>query len=160
MTAASATPSPTAPPSPSALQAAAQRQRDADLIVRGIAWTSIAIGAAELLAPRRTRAAVSVGIAGWWMRLRGLRSIAGGVALLLSDRTTTWLHRRSIGHALDVVTLARGHGGGVAERARNAAAIAAIGGLTAVDLTAARMTTPQARLPAAAPGRDQRLNRG
>lgn len=134
-----------------------QRQRNTELMVRGIAWASIAIGAAELLTPRKTRRAVSVGIAGWWMRLRGLRSIVGGVALLVSDDTTRWLHRRSIGNALDVLTLARHNDGDPGDRTRNGAAMVAIGGLTAIDMTAAAMMKSQARIAVQAP--DQPLNR-
>lgn len=126
------------------------RQRDAEALVRGIAWLSIAIGAAELLAPRRTRRAVSVGIAGWWMRLRGLRTVIGGVALLVVDDKTRWLHRRSVANALDVVTLLNHHGGRAGARARNATAIAAIGGLTAVEMTAAELVKDSAAVPRAA----------
>lgn len=125
-----------------------QRRRDAELMVRGIAWVSIAIGLAELLAPQRTRHAVSVGIGGWWMRLRGLRSIGGGVALLVADDKIGWLHRRSLANALDVVTLASDHDGSIGARARNATAIAAIGSLTAIDLTAARMVGHSPPAPA------------
>lgn len=118
---------------------AEQRRRDAEVMVRGIAWLSIAIGAAEMLAPHRTRHAVSVGISGWWMRFRGLRTIVGGVALLVSDDKTRWLHRRSIANALDVVTLMHHHDGSLGARARNGTAIVAISGLTALDMTAASM---------------------
>ncbi len=132
---------------------AEQRRRDTEALVRGIAWLSIAIGAAELLAPRRTRHAVSVGLAAWWMRLRGLRTVVGGVALLVADDKARWLHRRSMANALDVVTLLRHHDGSAGARARNAAGIVAIGSLTALDMTAARMAkqSPAARPDAVPP---------
>ncbi|WP_418317579.1 hypothetical protein [Piscinibacter sakaiensis] len=141
--------------------ATSERREEADRLLNGIAWASIVIGAAELVLPRRTRNTVSVGIGGVWMRLRGLRSIAGGIALLVADDKERWLNRRSIANALDCVTLAwHHHDGDADDRKRNGVAIGAIGLLTAVDMTAARKMELASRRADAGASSAQPVNRG
>ena len=60
---------------------------------RALGWLSIAVGAAQLLAPRQVarRRLPDRTLA---MRSVGVREIATGVALLNSERPTTWMWAR------------------------------------------------------------------
>jgi hypothetical protein len=103
---------------------------------RALGWLSIAIGAAQLLAPRRVARAAGVPHKALAMRGSGVREIATGVALLNSERPTTWMWARVAGDVLDATLLAR------ALRAERSAAtqgaLLAVGLLALADLMLAR----------------------
>jgi hypothetical protein len=103
---------------------------------RALGWLSIALGAAQLLAPRRVARAVGVPDHTLAMRSCGVREIATGVALLNSERPTTWMWARVAGDVLDAALLARTmrSDGSTATRA----ALFAVGALALADLALAR----------------------
>jgi uncharacterized membrane protein len=128
-----------------------QRQPDrVDQLARGLGWFSIALGAAELLAPRALDRAIGAGSYPNLTRAFGLREIAAGVGLLTQPNPEPWLWARVAGDALDLGAL------GAAmldadddERVRLGTAIAAVAGVTALDIYAAYASREQ---PRSAPG--------
>jgi hypothetical protein len=101
-----------------------QRQTT-DTLARGLGWFSIALGAAELVAPKAISRALGMEHRAGLVRAYGLREIANGIAILSSAKRKPWLWGRVAGDALDLATLAGGN-----RRARmamgGAAAIAAL----------------------------------
>jgi uncharacterized membrane protein len=136
---------------PRASAAHSQRQPDAiDRLARGLGWFSVALGAAELIAPRAVDDAIGAGNHPAATRLAGLREIAAGVGLLTQPDPQPWLWARVAGDVLDIAVL------GAAftradddERVRLAGAAAAVLGVTALDAYAARRSREQ---PRSAPG--------
>jgi hypothetical protein len=109
---------------------------------RALGWLSMALGAAQLLAPRRVARAAGVPDHTLAMRTCGVREIATGVALLNSERPTTWLWARVAGDVLDAALLARTmRADGSSGAAR--AALFAVGALALADLALAhRLSRP------------------
>jgi hypothetical protein len=103
---------------------------------RALGWFSIALGAAQLLAPRRLARATGMPDHMPVMRAVGLRQITTGVALLSSARPDTWMWGRVAGDLLDAALLARTlrSNGSAAPRA----ALVAVGLLAVADLALAR----------------------
>jgi hypothetical protein len=106
-------------------------------IARALGWFSLALGAAELLAPGRISKLLKVrnphaGL----IRSYGLREIGAGTGLLLAERKAPWLWARAAGDVLDLGTL-----GAARRRTRRTraidAAIAGVAAVTALDLAAA-----------------------
>jgi hypothetical protein len=103
---------------------------------RALGWLSIAIGAAQLLAPRQVARAAGMRDSTLAMRSCGVREIATGVALLNSERPTTWMWARVAGDALDAALLARTLR--VEGSTATKAALFAVGALALADLALAR----------------------
>jgi hypothetical protein len=103
---------------------------------QALAWFSIALGAAQLLAPRQVARAAGVPDNALAMRGCGVREIATGVALLSSERSTTWMWARVAGDVLDATLLTRA----LRSRGRVATKVAlcAVGALALADLMLAR----------------------
>ena len=92
---------------------------------------SLALGAAELLAPSRTARLVGLDRRPLILRTCGARELAAGVGLLRTADPAPWLWGRVAGDALDLATvlvLARGR--------RRAAVAAALVAITALDVAA------------------------
>lgn len=108
-------------------------------VAMGLGWFSLALGIAELTAPRAVGRATGVGERTGLLRMYGLRELAAGVGILMSGAggLGPWLWSRVAGDAVDLATVVpalrtpRG-------RARAAAAVAAVAGVTAVDAYCAR----------------------
>ncbi|MDR5741446.1 MULTISPECIES: hypothetical protein [unclassified Caballeronia] len=75
-------------------------------IARGLGWFSLALGAAQLLAPNAVARAAGVRTNSALMRLYGLREIACGVGILMSRNPAPYLWARVGGDVLDLATLA------------------------------------------------------
>jgi hypothetical protein len=76
-------------------------------LARGLGWFSIALGAAETLAPRAL--SHSMGLRRWRLtRLFGLREIGTGIGVLTADDPTDWIKGRVAGDALDIAALTAG----------------------------------------------------
>ena len=103
---------------------------------RALGWLSIAVGAAQLLAPRQVARATGMPHHTLAMRWVGVREIATGAALLNSERPGAWMWARVAGDALDAALLTRAlrTDGSTANRA----ALLAVGALAVADLTLAR----------------------
>ncbi len=119
-------------------------------LARGLGVFSIALGLAELLAPRTlTR---SLGMEGQerLVQAYGVREIATGVGLLAARDPTPWVWGRVGGDVLDLATLATGLEGDNPRTPHIGIALAAVAGVTALDLYCAKALSgdgSQPRLP-------------
>lgn len=73
-------------------------------LARGLGWFSLALGAAELLAPRSVQQVSGIRSPGL-LRAYGLREIATGIGILSSKQPAHWMWARVAGDALDLATL-------------------------------------------------------
>jgi len=105
-----------------------------DALARGLGWFSIGLGLAELFAPGRL--ARSLGMRGQetLVQAYGVREIATGIAILAAKDPTPWIWARVGGDALDLATLATGLEGRNPQRENVMIAMAAVAGVTALDL--------------------------
>jgi len=136
---------------PRASAAHTQRRPDmVDSLARGLGWFSVALGVAELLAPRALDRAIGAGVHPSLTRFCGLRELAAGVGLLTQADPEPWLWSRVAGDAMDLALL----GGALVDaddddRARLIGSALAVAGVTALDVYAARAAGEQ---PRSAPG--------
>lgn len=101
----------------------------------GLGIFSIAIGVAELVAPRWIAGVAGARVSPNMIRAFGVREIATGVGLLMASKRGPWLWGRVAGDALDVASV------------RNPAAITALAGVTALDVAAASAVTHEENRP-------------
>jgi hypothetical protein len=109
-----------------------------DALARGLGWFSIALGVVELAAPRTL--ARNLGVEGREevIATYGLREIGTGIGLLTARDPTPWVWGRVAGDALDLVSLAPAATRG-GRRGENAGlALAAVAGVTLLDLICAQ----------------------
>jgi hypothetical protein len=109
----------------------------ADSVADGLGWFSIALGAAELLAPRALDRWLGVGDHESVTRLYGLREIGVGAGILLSRDPTPWLWARVAGDVLDLASLAPALGPDNPQRHVAVSAAANVALITAIDAAAA-----------------------
>ena len=108
-------------------------------LARPIGYFSLALGAAELLAPRRIASAHGVPEGTNVVRGFGAREIAAGVAVLAAPRSPMPFLMRAAGDVLDIAAagVATGKARGSA-RTIAAISLAAVVGFLALDLLVAR----------------------
>jgi hypothetical protein len=117
----------------------------ADRMARNLGWFSIALGVAELFAPRRVARAAGVEGRERLLQGYGLREIQSGI-WALSDTPAPAIWSRVAGDLVDLATLLAGPKEGTedAESKRNRTmAIAAVLGITAIDLATALVLTSE-----------------
>jgi uncharacterized membrane protein len=105
-----------------------------DALARGLGWFSLALGTAQVAAPRGLARMIGLRAGpdqGAVMRVMGLREIATGVGILARPRPAEFLWARVAGDALDLALLMKAD---AKERGRVAAAIAAVAGVTVPDV--------------------------
>lgn len=113
-----------------------QKERTNLALVNALGWFSVALGLAQLAAPRAVSRASGADPHPWLMRAVGLRELACGAGLLSGREPEGFLWARVAGDAMDLAmlgtTLARrgGHAGAIA-------ATTAVAGVTALDVYAA-----------------------
>lgn len=125
-----------------------QRTSATRKLATGLGWFSIGLGVLELVATRRVARFTRLDGRERLLETYGLREIASGIAILMlpDARTKTLaMWSRVAGDALDLATL-----GGAAMRSRRRgghplAAIAAVAGVTALDLACARTLGQEAQ---------------
>lgn len=127
---------PTAPPEPQSSLARSRENPTERVLVRGLGWFSIGLGAAEFFAPTTMRNLSGVRNKPL-LRLYGLREIAAGVGLLTTNRPAGWLWARVAGDALDVATLVATAVRDKNQRRRAIISTVAVVGVTALDLACA-----------------------
>lgn len=112
-----------------------------DALSTGLGWFSIALGLAELAAPRAL--ARSLGMDGHERLIQayGAREVATGIGILAASDPTPWVRGRVAGDVLDLATLATGLHRGNPRRGTVVMAMAAVLGVTAFDLLRARQST-------------------
>jgi hypothetical protein len=115
-----------------------------DRVARGLGWFSLALGAAEIVAPGKLARALGLEGRERLLQAYGGREIGAGI-WALSDTPTPAIWSRVAGDLVDLATLGAGLREGDEEQRRNAwIALAAVAGITVVDiLTAASLTAEQ-----------------
>ena len=118
-----------------------QRIEQADRAACGMAYFSVGLGLAELLAPRAVARLIG---APTHQRARtilmacGARELLAGAGLLSRRRRGAWMWSRAVGDAMDLALLAAAMSSPRASRTRLGVATAAVAGAALVDLMAAR----------------------
>jgi uncharacterized membrane protein len=112
---------------------------------RALGWFSVALGAAELLAPQQMARLIGVQARDRTratLRAFGAREMATGIAILAEPEDAKWLWSRVGGDALDLATLTSAAADEGTNRGRLAFATAAVMGVAALDvLCAQRLST-------------------
>lgn len=103
-------------------------------LAQGLGYLSIALGVAELAAPRSFARLIGVSEHRFWLRLVGLREIASGVGILTQQKPAGWLWARVAGDIMDLALLGMAFTSDGAKPQRVAAATAAVAGITALDV--------------------------
>jgi len=128
----------------------------AERAATALAWFSIGLGAAELIAPRAVARLAGIreprGISGA-IRALGARELANGAAILANPRQPAWLWSRVAGDGLDLWMMQRARQRRGVKDARFKAASAAVMAVTAADLMVAQRLTTLERQQSAAPPR-------
>ncbi|MEX2581814.1 MAG: hypothetical protein WD766_00945 [Gemmatimonadota bacterium] len=124
-----------------------RRIDDGEMLANALAWFSLGLGAAELLAPGRISRSLGMEDRQELFRAYGVREIAKGVGILHNRRPAGWLWARVAGDVLDLATLAGGLARRNRHRERVAIAIAAVAGVAILDLIAARQLASARRNP-------------
>ncbi len=122
--------------------------RQAKGLARGLGWFSIGLGVAELLAARSLARAVGLRGHEGLLRAYGVREIVTGIGLLAAGdggKQAPWLWGRVGGDMLDMATLAPGLQ--TRHRTGAAVALAAVAGVTALDVVCARSLSSQPAAP-------------
>lgn len=107
---------------------------NAQLLARGLGWFGIGLGLAELLAPRKIKQATGIDYDRRLLQLLGLREIVSGIGILTQSRRTPWVWSRVAGDAVDMGVLGTAMFSNRSERRRAGIALAAVAGVTAVDV--------------------------
>lgn len=125
-----------------------------DRVARGLGWFSIGLGLAEIIAPGKLAGALGLEGKETLLRAYGGREIGAGV-WALSDTPAPAIWARVGGDLVDLATLAAGLRGADEEQRRNAfIALAAVGGITLVDLLTAMSLTAETSENKGNTGRD------
>ncbi len=107
-------------------------------LAQGLGWFSIGLGLAEVLAPGALARALGMRGSEKLIFGYGVREIATGLAILSSKDPTGWIWGRVAGDALDIATLATGMGEDNPQRGNVRLALAAVAGVTALDVICAQ----------------------
>jgi len=119
-------------------------------LAEGLGWASIALGLAELLAPRSMARIVGIRdrrSARRTLMLMGLREIACGVGLLAARRRAPWLWLRVGGDVVDLALLRGSRASQRNDDVRLGGVMTAVAGITVLDAFAARRTAGLGREP-------------
>lgn len=111
---------------------------------RLLGYFSLALGLAEVAAPRRVAQLIGVkdgARARAWLWALGLRELASGVSILARQDSATPLWSRVAGDVMDLALLGVAQTNGVKSRTKLTLATAAVAGVTALDVySAARLS--------------------
>jgi hypothetical protein len=130
-------------------------------LANGLGYLSLALGAAELVAPRTIAGSLGMPEAAPVIRGYGAREIGAGIGMLSSTSPRAkarWVWGRVLGDVVDLVTLGAGLGSENPKRGNVAGAMAVVGVVTVLDVMCAlrlgKAASPDAARPRA--GDDQR----
>jgi hypothetical protein len=122
-----------------------ETQSKAERVAKGLGWFSIGLGAAELAFPGALGRMLGLGNRNGLIRAYGAREIAAGVGAL-SSHPMPAMWARAAGDLVDLATLAIGLKAEGDEKRNAAIAIAAVAGITIVDLVVAAQLSKEAGL--------------
>lgn len=131
-----------------------RRRHSAEALAEGLGWFSIALGTAELLAPRALGRALGMEDQATLIRAYGVRELATGIGILSQDDPTPWMWARVAGDALDLATLSAGLHHRNPARGAVGFAIANVAAVTAIDAICAYALSTERRLPYAPAARE------
>ena len=103
-------------------------------VARFLGAFSIALGLAELLAPRKLAQVSGLSPSTGTLRQFGMRELAAGVGILTSKDPSTWLWSRVAGDAVDLATLVSDLGPHNDQRGRAGIATGAVALITLLDI--------------------------
>ena len=113
-------------------------RKGAEQLAQGLGWFSIGLGLAEVLAPRSLARMIGMPDASEaTLRTFGMREIGNGVAILSQPDRAAWLWARTGGDALDISYLLSALNSDESDDRRVGAALAAVLGVTALDIIGA-----------------------
>jgi uncharacterized membrane protein len=119
---------------------------DQTRLTKFLGWFSIGLGVAEVVAPAMIARISGTRNHSALIRAYGLREIAVGAGILTKQDPAPWLWMRVAGDVLDLASLAGGARSG--KKIATAGAIAAVAGVTALDiLSAQRESAPDRAVP-------------
>lgn len=127
-------------------------QQDRQL-AQGLGWFSIALGALEVIAPQQTAQMIGARNSDV-LPLFGLREIAAGIGILSQQRPATWLWSRVAGDFMDLAYLASQHLCSRADSRRLGLAMAAVAGVTILDIVCAERMSRRPKAADSAPRGD------
>jgi hypothetical protein len=116
-------------------------------VARGLGWFSIGLGVTEMLMPRTLGEQLGMYGKEALLRFYGAREMAAGIGILVTGNPAPWLWGRVAGDALDLATLATGLGGENPCKGNVAIALAAVAGVTALDVVCAQSLTGASARP-------------
>jgi hypothetical protein len=108
-----------------------------DKLAKSLGYFSIALGVTELVAPRALSNVIGVKGLESVIRTYGGREIATGVAILASHNPEPWIWARVAGDLADIATVATGLKQSNGKANNTVAALAALAGVTVVDMVCA-----------------------
>jgi hypothetical protein len=112
------------------------RQSRHEAVACGLGWFSIALGVTEVLFPKAVAATLDARVSPGVVRMCGAREIVTGIGILLAWKRAPWVWARVAGDAVDIAAT------------RRPAALAALAGVTALDVvTAAQLSREENRPP-------------
>jgi uncharacterized membrane protein len=125
------------------------RTEGTDALIRGLGWFSLALGAAEVVAPEAVGKLVGVRTVRdpAVIRMLGFREMAAGLGILASSRPAPWVWARVGGDVMDLAMLGAA-GWRDVNRGRLIGSVLAVAGVTALDVYGAR----QSQLPSRTDG--------
>jgi hypothetical protein len=118
-----------------------------DRLARGLGVFSIALGLAEVIAPRALARALGMEGTETVIRGYGMREIATGIGILASEDPTPWIWGRVAGDALDLATLATGLEGDNPKQGNLALAIGSVAMVTALDVYCGQQLSREDKRP-------------
>jgi hypothetical protein len=118
-----------------------------DALARGLGVFSIALGLVEVMAARTLTRALGMEGSETLVRLYGVREIAKGAGILASNDPMPWLWGRVAGDALDIATLMTGLDEDNPKRGNVGIALAAVAGVTALDVYCAQALSRESPTP-------------
>jgi hypothetical protein len=119
-----------------------------DALARGLGWFSIALGVIETVAPGRLASALGMREKHRVIQGYGIREIANGVAILTAKDAAPWIWARVGGDALDIGTLLSGFDNDNHRKENVGIALAAVAGVTAIDVLCASKLSGESKRPA------------
>ena len=128
---------------------AARDDRQTEQVAIGLGWFSIALGVAELTAPRAVARLIGVAPDNSTvslLRAYGAREIGSGLAILAQPRESTWMWGRVAGDGLDLATMGAAFAADGTDRGRLTLASLAVVGVTALDVVCAQRLSEQKKL--------------
>ena len=114
------------------------RRRASRSAACSLALFGIALGLAEVLAPRTLAKALGMRGSEAWIRACGVREIATGIAILTLRDAAPWMWGRVAGDAIDLATLGTGFGKSDSTVGLVAATVS-VAGVTLADIATAQV---------------------